>query len=206
MRAMKMMRKNNRKPRDRVAPERLRVEREWARPHSAGREQIALLVPAGGIGAEIGVDTGQLTRRFLELEHFLMFYAVDPWCDWAHSRYQYEAVAEKLQMYDRCAIHRMTAQDFAEIIPDNYFDFIYIDCYAHTGQDDGGVLEAMWPKLKPGGLFSGDDYDPKRWPKTVAAVDKFAARHDRRIQLHSPVLDADAGKMDQADTWYFHKK
>jgi SAM-dependent methyltransferase len=200
------MRKNNRRPRDPLEPERLRVQTEWDRNHSARREEIALRVPAGGIGAEIGVDTGQLTRRFMELNHFHKFYAVDRWNDRAHSEYQFQAVAEKLKIFDRCKVYRMTALDFAEIVPDNYFDFIYIDCYAHTGQDDGAVLAAMWPKLKPGGLFSGDDYDPKKWPKTVAEVNAFANQHDYEISIHSPVLRNTAGKMDQADAWYFYKQ
>lgn len=41
--------------------------------------------------------------------------------------------------------------------PDNYFDFIYIDA-AHDYESMVVDLNAWWPKLKPGGIFSGHDY------------------------------------------------
>lgn len=41
--------------------------------------------------------------------------------------------------------------------PNNYFDFIYIDA-AHDYESMVIDLDAWWPKLKSGGIFSGHDY------------------------------------------------
>ena len=149
-----------------------------------GREALALLSPKGTIGAEFGVDTGQLSKRFLNLGHFSSFHSVDKWDDNAHSRFQYLAVCELLLPYEDSRVWRMTAQEFAELIPDTSLGFIYIDCYAHTGQDDGQVLHALWPKLKDDGIFAGDDYDKRIWPKTFRAVNEFATEHGATINIH----------------------
>jgi len=70
---------------------------------------------------------------------------------------------------------RMDFADALELFPDGYFQFIYVDAYAHAGQQAGRLLSDWWPKLKSGGIFAGHDYD-SRWPKTVAAVDAFTTQ------------------------------
>ncbi len=154
-------------------------EKKRARVDYGGntRHEIALLSPPNCIGLEAGTDTGQLSERFLQLRHFSSFHSVDKWDDHAHSEKQYWAVAEKLMKYPESRVWRMTAQRFASMIPDEMFGFIYIDCYAHTGQDNGAVLEALWPKLQKGGIFSGDDYDRKSWRLTYDAVRQFCIKH-----------------------------
>jgi hypothetical protein len=169
------------------------------------RQDIGSLAPKGCVGLEVGVDTGQLSERFIKLNHFSSFHCVDKWDDHAHSREQYLAVAQKLLKYPEARVWRMTGQEFAMIVPDEMFGFIYIDCYAHTGQDSGEVLEALWPKLAYGGVFAGDDYDPRWWPKTVAAVDKFAERVDKQICIRDDFCESANIKQDGHPTWYFTK-
>lgn len=161
-----------------------------------GREALALLAPKGSTGAEFGVDTGQLSRRFLNLGHFSSFHSVDKWDDHAHSRFQYLAVCQLLLPYEDSRVWRMTAQEFAGLIPDASLGFIYIDCYAHTGQDDGQVLQVLWPKLKDGGIFAGDDYDKNQWPKTFKAVNEFAIDSGHTINVH---------KHGRYHSWYIYK-
>lgn len=174
-------------------------------PGTNNRHEIALLAPEGSIGGEFGVDTGQLSERFLNLGHFSSFHCVDKWDDHAHSRNQYLAVTKKLMKYPEARIWRTTAQEFASLIPDSMFGFIYIDCYAHTGQDGGSVLEALWPKLQDGGLFSGDDYDKRHWPKTYAAVNQFAQRVGRTVNVRDEHCRSARVGMDKHPSWYFFK-
>jgi len=47
--------------------------------------------------------------------------------------------------------------DVAKTFPDAFFDFVYIDAL-HTYNAVVTDMNAWWPKLKDGGLFSGDDY------------------------------------------------
>jgi hypothetical protein len=177
------------------------------------RHEIALLAPKGSIGVELGVDTGQLSERFLNLHHFSSFHCVDRWDpendEWdtggVHSRQQYLDCTERLMKYPEARIWRMTAQEFAELVPDEMFGFIYIDCYAHTGQDDGEILRVMWPKLAPGGVFAGDDYSENVWPATVAAVDAFAAEIDKEVQIRDDFCTYTRDWQDSCPTWYWYK-
>ena len=45
----------------------------------------------------------------------------------------------------------------AQRFPDGFFDWVYIDAL-HTRDAALGDMRAWWPKLRRGGLFSGDDY------------------------------------------------
>lgn len=182
-----------------------RVDKEHDPSTKTERADIVLLSPRGCSGAELGVDTGHLSRRFLELGHLSCLHSVDKWCDHAHPRSQYLAVARRLLPYKESKVWRMTAQEFAQIIPDESLGFIYIDCYAHTGQDGGEVLRVMWPKLQSGGLFSGDDYDDRKWPKTYFAVDQFAKNVNRSVQVREGFTITSQNSMDNNPTWYFFK-
>lgn len=51
---------------------------------------------------------------------------------------------------------------------DNSLSFIMIDA-SHDYENVKKDIETWWPKLKVGGLFSGDDYD---WPGVTKAVNE----------------------------------
>ena len=171
------------------------------------RHEIALLAPKGCVGVECGVDTGQFSERLWNTGQFRAFHSVDKWDDIAHPESQYWAACEKLITYEGVRIWRMTAQQFATIAgyAGLQFGFIYMDCYAHTGQDDGGVLDAMWPLLEDGGLFAGDDYDAQKWPDNYRIVNEFAERVSRDVQVYSDHMDQDRPKYDGYPSWYFYK-
>ena len=83
--------------------------------------------------------------------------------------------------------------------PDDFFDYVYVDArhdYKGVTQD----LDAWWPKLKAGGIFSGHEYvtnddGPKQsgqdWSinydgsvdtrAVKGAVDDFASRTNRQV-------------------------
>lgn len=90
--------------------------------------------------------------------------------------------SEKHVMYrSRNTIIRKTFDEALLMFSDEYFDFIYIDGYAHTGQEEGKTMSDWFPKLKAGGIISGDDYSEK-WPKVIEQVDKFISAN--RLKLH----------------------
>jgi hypothetical protein len=167
-----------------------------------------LLAPKGCVACECGVDTGQFSERLWNTGHFSSFNAVDKWDDIAHPEAQYWAAAEKLMPYEEIRIWRMSVQQFATLAKyaGMKFGFIYMDCYAHTGQDHGGVLEAMWPLLEDGGLFAGDDYDEKQWPDNYYCVNEFAKRFDKDVNVFRKHLGNDDRPVyDSYPSWYFSK-
>jgi hypothetical protein len=69
---------------------------------------------------------------------------------------------------------------------DGYFDFIYIDA-AHDYDSVKDDLEAWWPKLQDGGIFSGHDYfpDTRIWRGKACgvyqAVNEFAEKMGTQV-------------------------
>ena len=84
-----------------------------------------------------------------------------------------------------------------------YFDFIYIDAYAGSGQDNGKILNDWWPKLKSGGIFAGHDYDVK-WPATIQAVDQFCAFNNYKPTI-IPGVEIEH-KHNNYSSWYITRK
>ena len=122
------------------------------------------------VGLEVGVQSGNFSIAQLAGGHQRL-HLVDPWrhlVDWkkpanvkqgAHDAL-YRSVLERVVRRfgsDRVIVHRNTSEAAALEFADESLDYIYIDG-DHTV---GGVLAdclLWWPKLKPGGLFFGDDF------------------------------------------------
>ena len=58
---------------------------------------------------------------------------------------------------DRATLVRSLSVPAAEKFADNFFDWVYIDAL-HTEDALYNDLVAWWPKVRNGGLVSGDDY------------------------------------------------
>lgn len=134
------------------------------------------------IGAEIGVARGVFSETLLESLPRLQLYAVDPWCempdaaDVGHLSYQgwpflemYQEFARRTAPYQkRVTVLRLQSVEAALKVPDQSLDFVYIDAQ-HTYPACKADITAWAPKVKPGGLVMGHDFDPM-WPGVMAAV------------------------------------
>lgn len=67
---------------------------------------------------------------------------------------------------------RLRFDEALDLFEDNSLDLIYIDGYAHTGQEGGRTIYDWFTKVKLGGVFSGHDCCPD-FPLTMRAVDSF---------------------------------
>jgi hypothetical protein len=68
-------------------------------------------------------------------------------------------------------ILRKTSEEAAHAFPGT-LDLAYIDgnhSYASVKQD----LQLWSSKIRPGGIISGHDYDPVKFPQVIQAVDEF---------------------------------
>ena len=74
----------------------------------------------------------------------------------------------------------MTFDDAYDLFEDNYFDFIYIDGYAHTGEEGGETILQWYKKCKVGGVIAGDDYHDD-WPLVKWAVNDFIKQSNLKL-------------------------
>ena len=163
-------------------------------PPLATRKDLARLFV--GTGVELGVAGGAFSAVILKESSCELLWSIDRWSD-HHSPGQCKAASMSLVRLGlgRCVPLRMTFNEAAALFAPESLDFVYIDGYAHTGQEDGMTLDQWWPMLKRGGFFAGHDYD-QRWPKTVAAVDRFMLANGLRFYLTGE------SEPDQYPSWW----
>ncbi len=168
------------------------------------RDDIAELLPEGGIGIELGVAEGRYSERILRRSKLDYLYSVDMWAgDRGHDINQYRTAIKVLEPHKkRNSILKMRFDEALVLFEDNTFDFIYVDGYAHTGEENGQTFKDWWPKLKPGGLIAGDDYH-HHWPAVIEQVNLFVAREGLDLNvINCEPLDDWASKYP---TWFAYK-
>lgn len=127
-----------------------------------------------GEGVELGVARGAFSDHLLGQAAIRRLWSIDAWAgDRGHDLAECAAATRRLARHgQRSIVLRARFDEALALFPDGSLDFVYIDGYAHTGNESGQTLLDWWPKVRPGGLFAGHDYSPE-WPKNVAAVDRF---------------------------------
>lgn len=136
------------------------------------RMELPTLVQPGSKGVELGVAKGHYARLLLDSGRFNELWLVDRWAD-HHDLLEYHYVVRTMP---QARVLRSTFTAAAPLFEDESLDFVYVDGYAHTGQEGGRTLDEWWPKVRPGGIFAGHDYC-ERWAPTVEAVNQFIEKH-----------------------------
>lgn len=136
-----------------------------------------------GQGIELGVADGSFSSVILLNPKVTRLWSIDRWSD-HHDIRECKRASERLvkEGEGRCIPLRATFDEALPLFEDGSLSFIFIDGYAHTGQQGGKTLSDWWPKLATGGIFSGHDYH-ERWTPTVLAVDKFIAEHGLSLNV-----------------------
>lgn len=153
-------------------------------------------------GAEIGVFIGAMSRALLKRPD-LSLVMVDAWEE-GDGLYEDEGglsdyharLSQKDQdtVYKRAlwnthfakerrTVIRNRSLEAAREVPDGSLDFVFIDANHSYGacKDD---INAWLPKLKPGGLLCGHDYDHPEFPEwgVKRAVDEYASMNGFEVQ------------------------
>ncbi len=132
--------------------------------HYDGFFQLARDMGLNGTWVEIGVCQGKTSVKTLDHGPQSLLLLVDLWdaID-GYTKQDGEnnlaATLRNLEGYDPASyrIMKMTTSEAADMVEDGSLDFIYLDA-GHMYIDVKEDLRKWWPKLKPGGLFAGDDY------------------------------------------------
>lgn len=161
------------------------------------RNDLPLLIPANGIAVELGVAKGVYSETILAMHSTLLLHSVDRWAgDRNHDDKEFEEALERLSKYkERSCVMRMSFVQAVEQFKDESLDFVYIDGYAHTGQEDGQTLRDWYPKVKKGGIFAGHDFHPN-FPLTVKIVKEFCEKNKCSYNLT---------ETDQYPSWFVRK-
>lgn len=146
------------------------------------RDDLAKL--ARGIVAELGVAAGDYSETILQNKNVQKLFSIDRWANDTkrHTDSEYVDVLKRFEKYKERSIVVRKSFEQAQPMFKPIFDFIYIDGYDHTGQENGETLNQWWPLLKSGGIFAGHDYHP-RWQPTIEAVNRFADRMEKDVYI-----------------------
>ena len=163
-------------------------------------ELVSTLIQPGDTVIELGVARGIFSKEILENCECGILYSVDMWAgDRGHNDCEQAWAAKTLEPFGaRSKIIKSKFEDIVDTFKDEFFDFIYIDGYAHTGQDDGKTLNDWWAKVKPGGIFAGHDYAP-RWQPTITRVNAFVKEHELDLFLTDEIAQG------EFKSWYVIK-
>jgi hypothetical protein len=157
------------------------------------RDLIARLPTGPVVGAEIGVFRGLMSEGLLSLRPDLTLVMVDSWAGHAqpwHTRTQGQVRAEAERRTEpyraRTQIIQADSLEAARSIDDASLDFVFIDA-DHSYEAVAADIRAWLPKVKPGGLLGGHDYED-RWTEergygVVQAVDEAAEAHGWTLDL-----------------------
>lgn len=162
---------------------------------------IDALPASGNIGIELGVAAGSFSRRMVDSGKFRTFFGVDAYSD-GHDVRQYKTALKTVGILAEYRLFRMRFDEALDLFDDGFFDFIYVDGYAHTGEEGGRTLLDWYAKLKPGGIMAGDDYDARRWPLVVWAAHDLVHQLGLRLKVTERVEDANYNRFP---SWFFTK-
>lgn len=157
-----------------------------------GTDRLAVIdaLPAtDNIGIELGVAAGSFSARLVQSGRFRHVFGVDVYAD-SHTVREYKTALRATGLFSSYRLLRMTFDEALDLFEDASLDFIYADGYAHTGEDGGRTLVDWYAKLKPGGIFAGDDYDPVKWPLVVWAVNHLADQIGATLSVTDTVAEA----------------
>lgn len=164
------------------------------------RVEILKIVKPWGVGIELGVAEGHFSREILATGHLSHLYSVDMYAgDRGHDVDEYRKALKLLTPYrDKNTVIKMKFEEAFPLFENEYFDFIYVDGYAHTGEDDGRTFYDWFPKLKKGGVLAGHDY-VKDYPLVIKSVDAFVA--EKKLPLYI-IDDKSPGWNNGNATWF----
>jgi hypothetical protein len=148
------------------------------------RESIVNLLDTGSVGCELGIFEGDFSQVLTDSGKFKKLYLVDVFSGVASNFDKTYKDASCLEQKNK---DRFLSKNFVEIIkqdsisylrsmPDNFFDFIYIDT-VHSYEQTVSELYESHRTIKNKGFICGHDYCIE-FHGVIRAVTEFCLKYD----------------------------
>lgn len=137
----------------------------------ADRVDLMRHIPHGGIGVEVGVCVGEFAEQIIKANRPKFLYGVDHWdapinpvTDSAFRKEQRDRLWRTMYRLAKPIARGqyrpicLPSIDAARLFKPNSIDWVYIDAH-HSYFALKADLEAWVPKVKPGGIISGHDWN-----------------------------------------------
>lgn len=170
-------------------------------PGSHRQDVISPLRGTDNVGIELGVAAGSFSAKLASSGKFQKLFGVDSYSDYYHHVEEYRRAIENIGLWENYSLLRMTFDQARKLFSDNTFDFIYVDGFAHTGQEGGHTLADWWPTLRAGGVLAGDDYHPD-WPLVMWAVNEMVDQLGLDLHVTDTV---DTTSYNRYPSWFVRK-
>jgi len=152
------------------------------------RFDILNLVASNSIGLELGIASGTFAKEAILSEKFKLYIGIDSYSNRAHDINQYKQALQYVNVLSNFHLIKLSFDQALPLFTDESLDFIYLDGTAEEGFNNGKVLTDWYPKLKSGGIFSGDDYSD-RWPLVKEQVNKFCIDNNYTLSITEKVYN-----------------
>jgi hypothetical protein len=162
---------------------------------------VKVLKGKNNIGIELGVAAGHYSKRMVKSNKFKHFFGVDLYED-HHNTEEYVSALKLVGIEESYTLLRMSFDDAISLFDDNFFDFIYFDGYAHTGEEGGKTFADWYKKLRVGGIFAGDDYHDD-WPLVKWAVNDMVEKLGCSLSVTGRI---ETTHLNKYPSWFFEKK
>lgn len=149
------------------------------------------------LGVELGVAAGVFSKEMVHSGYFRKFFGVDAYSD-HHDTIEYFKALQSIGIFSQYKLIRMRFEEAEGLFADESLDFVYVDGYAHTGEDQGRTIYAWLPKVKVGGVLAGHDYHPD-WPAVVGAVNALC--YQTGFPLYVTELSREPSAQDFYPSW-----
>ena len=152
------------------------------------RTSLLQILPQQAICAEIGVASGDYSKKIYDITNPTKLHLIDMW---GTDRYGEECKQTVLAHFSdeidagKVVINEGCSTDVLQNFPDYYFDWVYIDT-DHSYSTTAMELDLCRRKVKEQGIIAGHDFIMGNWNKglrygVVEAVYEFCVRHEWEI-------------------------
>jgi predicted O-methyltransferase YrrM len=153
------------------------------------------------IGVEVGVFYGLHAIQIMNLLNPSILYLVDPYNysntspenNITSNQEAFNSVKKNVKEYPNVRFILQPSVLAADMFPDKYFDFVYIDA-EHTYKAVKEDVEAWLPKVRYNGVIAGHDFGMEEVKKAIREV---------TIRSNSPEINIYGNFYHFGDDWWF---